>query len=215
MLASRSRESGPLRCAVCARLTGNPPASKQDTDMRNVIKSISVRSADGKIQPTADTFTTGFVRETGAGYLAVSDSAVIDTALRILAQRVSKGPLMSSPRVVKDFLRLRFADLQHEVFCVLYLDKRQRLIACEDLFRGTIDGASVFPREIVKAALRHNAASCVCAHNHPSNNPQPSQADELITTRIKAALEILDLRLLDHIVVSACETISFAEKGLI
>ena len=183
--------------------------------MRKLTKSLSVRSADGKIQPTPDSFTTGFVRETSAGYLPISDSEVIDMALRILAERVTQGPVMSSPRVVKDFLRLRFSGLQHEVFCVLYLDKRHRLIACEDLFRGTVDGANVFPREIIKASLRHNAASILCAHNHPSNNPSPSQADELITTRIKAAVELLDLKLLDHLVVTAGETVSFAELGLI
>jgi DNA repair protein RadC len=183
--------------------------------MRKLIKSINVRSADGRIQPAPDTFTTGFVRETSAGYLPISDSAVVDTALRILAERVTQGPLMSSPGVVKDFLRLRFSGLQHEVFCVLYLDRRHRLIACEDLFRGTVDGASVFPREIIKASLRHNATSILCAHNHPSNNPSPSQADELITTRIKAAVELLDLRLLDHVIVTARETVSLAELGLL
>ena len=183
--------------------------------MRKLSKSISVRSADGKIQPTPDTFTTGFVRETSAGYLPISDSAVIDTALRILAERVTEGPLLSSPRVVKDFLRLRFSGLQHEVFCVLYLTRRHHLIACEDLFRGTIDGASVFVREIIKASLRHNAAALVISHNHPSNNSSPSQADELITTRIKEAAELLDLRLLDHILVTARETVSFAELGLL
>lgn len=181
--------------------------------MRKLSNTIKVRSADGRIHAMAQSYSTGFVRETETGYLPISDDAVIDTALRILAERVCKGPLMSSPRTVKDFLRLRFSELQHEVFCCLYLDKRQRLLACEDLFRGTIDGASVFPREIVKAAMRHNAASVVCAHNHPSNNPSPSQADELVTGRIKAALELLDLRLLDHIIVTVGDTVSFAETG--
>jgi DNA repair protein RadC len=95
------------------------------------------------------------------------------------------------------------------------LDKRHRLIACEDLFRGTIDGASVHPREVVKAALRHNAAAVLCAHNHPSQNPEPSQADELITSRLKLALEIVDIRLLDHLVVSAGGCVSMAERGLL
>jgi DNA repair protein RadC len=92
------------------------------------------------------------------------------------------------------------------------LDKRHRLIACEELFRGTIDGASVHPREVVKAALRHNCAAAVCAHNHPGNS-EPSQADEFITQRLKAALELVDIRLLDH--VSAHDSVSMAERGLI
>jgi DNA repair protein RadC len=183
--------------------------------MRSTFRSLNIKSAGGHIEPKADTFTSGFVRETVEGYTSVSDNAVIAAALELLSRRLAKGPLLSSPRAVKDYLRLRFADLQHEVFCLLYIDKRHRLIACEDLFRGTIDGASVHPREVVKAALRHNAASVICAHNHPSNCPEPSQADELITSRIKSALEIVDIRLLDHIVASAGDTVSMAERGLL
>jgi DNA repair protein RadC len=183
--------------------------------MRSTFRSLNIKSAGGHIEAQSDTFTSGFVRETARGYASVSDNAVIDAALELLSRRLAKGPLLSSPRAVKDYLRLRFADLQHEVFCLLYLDKRHRLIACEDLFRGTIDGASVHPREVVKAALRHNAASVICAHNHPSNCPEPSQADELITSRVKSALDLVDIRLLDHLVVSVVGTVSLAERGLV
>ena len=93
------------------------------------------------------------------------------------------------------------------------LDKRNRLIACEDLFRGTIDGATVHPREVVKAALRHNAAGVLIAHNHPSGVAEPSQADELITRRLKTALDYVDIRVIDHLVVSAGEAVSMAERG--
>jgi DNA repair protein RadC len=188
---------------------------KLENIMRKATRSLNVRSAGGHIEPKATTFTSGFVRETAEGYTSVSDDAVIDAALELLSRRMTQGPLLSSPRAVKDYLRLRFADLQHEVFCLLYLDKRHRLIACEDIFRGTIDGASVHPREVIKAALRHNAAAVLCAHNHPSGTPEPSHADELITSRLKAALDLVDIRLMDHIVVSARETVSMAERGLL
>jgi DNA repair protein RadC len=188
---------------------------KLENIMRKAIRSLNVKSAGGHIEPKADTFTSGFVRETAEGYTSVSDDAVIDAALELLSQRIAKGPLLASPRAVKDYLRLRFADLQHEVFCLLYLDKRHRLIACEDIFRGTIDGASVHPREVVKAALRHNAAAVICAHNHPSHNAEPSQADELITSRLKEVLSLVDIRLLDHLVVSAVGTVSLAERGVL
>lgn len=200
---------------VCADRPAIPPAFKQESVMRSTIRSLGVKSHGGHIERPSDTFTSGFVRETAEGYSSVSDNAVIDAALQLLSRRVAKGPLLASPRAVKDYLRLRFADLQHEVFCLLYVDKRHRLIACEDLFRGTIDGASVHPREVVKAALRHNASAVLCAHNHPSHNPEPSQADELITSRLKAALEVVDIRLLDHLVVSAVGTVSMAERGLL
>jgi len=183
--------------------------------MRSIIRSLNVKSESGHIEARPDLFTSGFVRETAAGYAQVSDEAVIQAALKLLSERVAKGPLLSSPKTVKDYLRLRFGDLQHEVFSLLYVDKRHRLIACEDLFRGTIDGASVHPREIVKAALRHNCASVICAHNHPSGVAEPSQADELITQRIKEALALVDIRLLDHLVVTVGGCTSMAEKGLI
>ncbi len=167
--------------------------------MRNVIKSLMVRPDDGRIGAKIEVFTTGLVRETAGTYVPVSDEVVIDTAFKLLARRVAKGSLMSSPQAVKNYLRLRFADLQYEVFCSLFLDKRHRLIACEELFRGTIDGASVHPREVVKTALRHNAAAVVLCHNHPSNCAEPSHADELITQRLKSALDLVEIRVIDHI----------------
>src|ERR1022692_5235989 len=111
--------------------------------MRSVIKSVRIKPDGGHMDAKIDMFTTGLVRETAGSYVPVSDEVVIDTALKLLAQRVAKGSLLSSPNAVKNYLRLRFADLQHEVFCLLYVDKRNRLIAYEDLFRGTIDGATV------------------------------------------------------------------------
>ena len=121
----------------------------------------------------------------------------------------------ASPKATRDFLRARLRDLEHEVFCCLYLDKRHRLIHFEELFRGTIDGASVHPREIVKLALQRNAAAVIVAHNHPSGIAEPSQADELITQRVKEALALVDIRLLDHIIIGDGICVSLAERGLV
>ncbi|HEY1891520.1 MAG TPA: DNA repair protein RadC [Steroidobacteraceae bacterium] len=112
-------------------------------------------------------------------------------------------------------LVLRFGALEHEVFSVIYLDSRHRVIECRDLFRGTIDAASVHPREVVKEALGRNAAACILAHNHPSGVAEPSAADELITRKIREALGLVDIRVLDHVVVAAGGTVSFAERGLL
>jgi DNA repair protein RadC len=200
---------------VWFRFTGNPPAQKLEMIMRKVTKSLQNRPDSGRLVIKTDVYSTGLIRETDGAYLAVSDEAVIETALQILAQQVSKGSVMSSPTAVKNYLRLRFSDLQHEVVFILYLDRRHRLIDCEELFRGTIDGASVHPREVVKSALRHNAAALVMVHNHPSNCAEPSRADELITQRVKAALLLVDIQLIDHIVACGSGAISMAERGLI
>jgi DNA repair protein RadC len=116
---------------------------------------------------------------------------------------------------VRRFLRARLRDLPHEVFCCLHLDNRNRVIAFEELFRGTIDGASVHPREVVKRALAHNAAALILAHNHPSGVAEPSQADEVITRRLSSALALVDIRVLDHLVVGDSACVSFAERGLL
>ncbi|MDQ2925487.1 MAG: DNA repair protein RadC [Acidobacteriota bacterium] len=140
----------------------------------------------------------------------------IRRALRVLELRLrARGPLLGSPTEVRDYLRLRVAPLEHEVFVVLFLDSQHHLIACDELFRGTLAQTSVYPREVVKAALRHNAAAVVLAHNHPSGVAEPSRADELLTQALKAALALVDVRTLDHLVVGAQATVSFAERGLI
>lgn len=145
-----------------------------------------------------------------------NDDDVIAHALQILNTRLRQpGAAINSPQELKDYARLRLAELDHEVFCVVFLDNRHRVIAFEELFRGTIDGASVHPREVVKAALAHNAAAVVLVHNHPSGVPEPSGADKLITNRLKDALALIDIRTLDHLIVAGRETVSFAEKGLL
>ncbi len=141
--------------------------------------------------------------------------AAAELSRRQLSESMRAGPLLASPKATRDFLTARLRDLEHEVFCCLYLDKRHRLIQFEELFRGTIDGASVHPREIVKLALQKNAAAVIVAHNHPSGVAEPSQADELITQRVKEALAIVDIRLLDHIIVGDGVAVSLAEHGIV
>ena len=141
--------------------------------------------------------------------------AAVEIARRQLGEALRAGPTLASPRATRDYLVARLRDLEHEVFCCLYLDNRHRLIHDEPLFRGTIDGASVHPREIVKQALGWNSAAVIVAHNHPSGVPEPSQADEWITRRIKDALALVDIRLLDHIIVGDGTSVSFAERGML
>jgi DNA repair protein RadC len=141
--------------------------------------------------------------------------AAVEISRRQLTESLKAGPSLASPRATCDFLSAKLRDLEHEVFCCLYLDKRHRLIEYEELFRGTIDGASVHPREIVKLALQRNSAAVIVAHNHPSGIAEPSQADELITQRVKEALGLVDIRLLDHIIVGDGMIVSLAERGLV
>jgi DNA repair protein RadC len=140
---------------------------------------------------------------------------IIAAARRAMTRRVRRGTAMDSPRAVREFLAIKLGALEHELFAVLLLDTRHRLIEYVELFRGTIDGASVHPREVVKLALARNAAALVLAHPHPSGAAEPSQADELVTRRLREALALVDIRVLDHIIVAGGEAISFAERGLI
>lgn len=142
-------------------------------------------------------------------------SAVLEIARRTLAERLSAAPVFDAPQAVKDYLRLQLAGLAHEVFAVLFLDSQQRLLAFEELFRGTLSQASVYPREVVKRALALNAAAAILAHNHPCGVAEPSRADEVLTQTLKAALALVDVRVLDHFVVAQGGVVSFAERGLL
>ena len=146
---------------------------------------------------------------------SASPEEILDAARRVLAHRVRRGTRLDSPAATRDYLCVKLGALEHEVFTVLLLDNRHRLIVCLELFRGTIDGASVYPREVVKEALRHNAAAVILAHAHPSGVNEPSRADELITRRLKEALALVDIRVLDHLIVAGGDVLSFAERGLI
>ena len=157
-----------------------------------------------------------FCNQPGLGPARFAElQAAIEISRRQLTESLKVGPSLGSPRATCDFLTAKLRDLEHEVFCCLYLDKRHRLIQFEEVFRGTIDGASVHPREIVKLALQRNSAAVIVAHNHPSGIAEPSHADELITQRVKEALALVDIRLLDHIIVGDGVSVSLAERGLI
>jgi len=158
--------------------------------------------------------TTLYVRDQ-SGFREAQPGDVLDRALSLLAQRYRAGsPVLTSPALTREYLRVHLGACEHEVFGVLHLDGRHRLIAVEDLFRGSIASASVHPREVVKSALAHNAAAVVLYHNHPSGLPEPSSADELITRRLCEALALVDVRVLDHLIVAA-DIYSFAEHGLL
>lgn len=153
------------------------------------------------------------IRNIGPVRLSVLE-ALPELARRYYEQALTTGEPIRSPADTEAFLLARLRDLPHELFCCIYLDNRHRIIAFEELFRGTIDGTSVYPREVVKQALGFNAAAVILAHNHPSGVAEPSQADERITRRLKSALDLVDVRLLDHLVVGDGVTVSLASRGL-
>lgn len=146
-----------------------------------------------------------------------NDDSIIESAIKILESRItysSASTPLTSPQASKDYVKLQLATYEHEVFACLFLDNKHRVITFEKLFRGSINSASVYPREVVKACLRHNAAAVILAHNHPSGVAEPSQADLSITRRLNDALALIDVRILDHLIVGE-EVTSLAERGLL
>ncbi|WP_198266529.1 RadC family protein [sulfur-oxidizing endosymbiont of Gigantopelta aegis] len=141
--------------------------------------------------------------------------AVLEMSKRYLGETMENQDVISSPEDTRQFLKSQLGNRPYEVFAALFLDNRHRVIKFEELFRGTIDGASVYPREVVKTALEHNAAALIIAHNHPSGVAEPSTADERITLRLKEALALVDIRLLDHLVIGDGEVVSLAERGIL
>ena len=142
-------------------------------------------------------------------------AAVLEIARRALAQQLKAAPVFDSPQKVKDFVALRLGALRHEVFGVLFLDSQHRLIEMQELFRGTLAQTSVYPREVLRQALLLNAGAAILVHNHPSGVAEPSRADELLTQSLAAALRMIEVRVLDHLVVGAGCVTSFAERGLL
>jgi DNA repair protein RadC len=140
--------------------------------------------------------------------------AVLELARRALAQQLKERTVFATPDAVKHYLQLHLAAKPHEVFAVLFLDVQNRLLAMEELFRGTLTQTSVYPREVVLRALHHQASAVVLAHNHPSGSVQPSRADEALTQTLKTTLALIDVRVLDHVIVAHGEAFSMAEKGL-
>jgi DNA repair protein RadC len=146
---------------------------------------------------------------------ASSEDAVIGKALKILERRIRAGSALTSPSAVRDFLTLMLSGKEHEIFVALFLDAQHCVLCVDELFRGTLTQTSVYPREVVKAALKANAAAAIFAHNHPSGVAQPSAADELLTRELREALALVDVKVLDHFVVAGRSAISFAERGLL
>ena len=141
--------------------------------------------------------------------------AVMEMARRALEEDIGERDAMSSPQAVREFLRLTLGGRAHEIFMAMFLDAQNRLLGSEELFRGTLTQTSVYPREVVKTALRYNAAGVIFAHNHPSGVAEPSRADELLTQTLKQALSLVEIKTLDHFIVAGSRTLSFAERGLL
>jgi DNA repair protein RadC len=141
--------------------------------------------------------------------------AVLEMARRALGEEMRQGDALASPAAVRDYLRLALAGKAYEVFCVVFLDTQHRVLAVEELFRGTLTQTSVYPREVVKRALAHNAAALILAHNHPSGLAEPSRADETLTQTLKSALALVDVAIIDHFIVGNGCALSFAERGLL
>jgi DNA repair protein RadC len=200
--------------AACSSFPAGNVAGYKENYM-TTHRKLAVRSDRGHIVAPAETFSTQFMQPNKDGYTSVNDEAIVEAALGILAKRVSHGSVLSSPKTVKDYLVTRLADLEYEIFGLMLLTTRHRLIDCVDLFRGTLAGASVSPREVVKLTLQMNSAAVIAYHNHPSGQATPSQADELITSHLKSALALVEVRLIDHIVIATGGTFSFAESGLL
>ena len=162
-----------------------------------------------------DTHTTLYIKDLFGEYMPADTTVIIAEAKRRMALKLRRGAALTSPGSAREAIRLKMAEYEHEVFACLFLDNQHRIIQYAELFHGTIDGASVYPREVVKAALSCNAAATIFFHNHPSGVSEPSEADKFITQRLKQAFGLLEMRVLDHFVIGAEDTYSFAEHGLL
>jgi len=170
----------------------------------------------GGLRPLLNASRADFCMGPGLGDAKYAQlQAVLEMARRHLREILVRGDAFTSPEAVRGYLAARLRDQPREVFLVLFLDARHRLIVAEELFLGTLTEAAVHPREVVRRAMQHNAAALIVAHNHPSGVAEPSRADEHLTFRLKAALELVDVRLLDHFIVGDGETLSLAERGLL
>lgn len=154
------------------------------------------------------------VRDVTGAYRPADADEVLLAAQSVLAGRVRGADMLTSPAVVKDFLRARLGNLPHEVFAVVHLDAQHRVLDYVEMFRGTLSQISVYPREVIKDALARNSSALLLVHNHPSGLPEPSRADELLTQTLKSAAALVDVRVLDHLIVAGCSILSMAERGL-
>lgn len=155
------------------------------------------------------------VRDTNGNYITAPKCAILEAARNVIQSKLVKGEAFTSPEAVKEFLVMKLGGFEHEVFSIILMDNQHKVISYLEMFRGTVNSATVHPREIVKTALAANASAVIISHNHPSGFPEPSGSDRAITKRLKDALELVDIRVLDHIIVAGLESVSFAERGII
>jgi DNA repair protein RadC len=210
------------------RLLAMGPASLADAELLAILLRTGVKGKSavdlarqllarfGSVSGLLEAVTVGVGEVAGLGSAKLAQlKAAMELARRALKEEISARDALSSPRAVRDYLRLALAGREQEVFVVLLLDAQHRVIATEELFRGTLTQTSVYPREVVKCALKHNAAAVIFAHNHPSGVAEPSHADEILTRSLKTALALVDIQVLDHFIVAGSRTMSFAERGLL
>ena len=155
------------------------------------------------------------VRDVAGDYRPANADEVLQAARRVLAGQMRGREALTSPQVVRDFLRVKLGTLEHEVFAVIHLDTQNRVIEYVEMFRGTVSQTSVYPREVVKDALQRNSSALLLVHNHPSGVAEPSHADEMLTRSLRDALALVDVRVLDHLIVAGSAILSFAERGLL
>jgi len=218
----------PLQERPRERLLALGPASLADAELLAILLRTGVRGTSavdlarqllqrfGSVSALLEAGAAGFREIPGLGSAKLAQlKAALELARRALKEEISSRDALSSPRAVRDYLRLALAGREQEVFVVLLLDAQHRVIASEELFQGTLTQTSVYPREVVKCALKHNAAAVIFAHNHPSGVAEPSHADEILTRSLKSALALVDIQVLDHFIVAGTRTMSFAERGLL
>lgn len=210
------------------KLLGRGPGAMSDAELLAIFLRTGVRGKTavdlardllkdfGGLRPLLEADVQAFCRTKGLGTAKyVLLQAGLEMGRRYLAAGLLRGDALANPEATRDYLMSRLRGYPHEVFACLFLDSRHRVITFEELFYGTIDGASVHPREVVKRALAHNAAAVILAHNHPSGVAEPSRADEALTRRLRDALALIDVRTLDHFVIGDTDAVSFAERGLL
>jgi len=218
----------PLQERPRERLLALGPASLADAELLAILLRTGVKGKSavdlarqllgrfGSISALLESAPARFEEVPGLGSAKLAQlKAALELARRALKEEISSRDALTSPRAVRDYLRLALAGREQEVFVVLLLDAQHRVIACEELFQGTLTQTSVYPREVVKCALGHNAAAVIFAHNHPSGVAEPSHADEILTRSLKSALALVDIQVLDHFIVAGSRTMSFAERGLL
>lgn len=158
--------------------------------------------------------TVLLVRDVAGDYRQIASDQLLQAAQQVLLDRVRGSDVLSSPQIVRDYLRVRLSGLEHEMFAVVHLDSQNRVIDYVEMFRGSVNQTSVYPREVVRECLLRNTAGLVLVHNHPSGSLQPSRADEVLTQTLKSVLQLIDVRVLDHVIVAGSDILSMAERGL-